>query len=193
MKGGGISDIGPPDPGPGSPYKTNICNSKKGKPMARPRTSTAKAALTGADNSDRLDRIEAKLDMLLAAIHGAPSGGAELRLLSALNDASDGNWFTSGELWRLSQAEATAAVANGLPVPDLAEAIAANGISSSHGLGRWLAGRNAEEVERAGAERGGVLWCVVSEGRNRSAPRLAAAPEGKIAPCIKEIKHERIR
>ena len=108
--------------------------------------------MNDADLLARLERLEALVARLAA---GSPD-----MLTPALRRATAGLWATAGEMWRLAQAEATAAAAEGRPEPELAEALRLEGVRSSHGLGRWLAAREGQGAERGGTERGGVLWRV---------------------------------
>ncbi|WP_353350457.1 hypothetical protein [Aquicoccus sp. SU-CL01552] len=101
----------------------------------------------------RIERLEAQVARLT-------EGQADF-LTPALRRATGGEWKTAGELWRLAQAEAHAAAATGDPEPELAEALRLEGIQSAHGLGRWLAGREDEGVERGPACRDGVLYLVL--------------------------------
>lgn len=108
--------------------------------------------MTDPDILARLERLEALVGRLA-------SGTADM-LTPALRRAAGGQWFTAGEAWRLAQSQAEAARATGEPHPELAEALDAEGIRSSHGLGRWLASKDGAGLERGGVDRGGTLWRV---------------------------------
>lgn len=102
-----------------------------------------------ADVLARLERLEALVARL--------SDGQADTLSPALRRAIGCTWFTAGEAWRLAVAQDQAAQAIGDPRPELIEALEAEGIRSSHGLGRWLAARDGD-FERGGSDRGGTLW-----------------------------------
>ena len=105
----------------------------------------------------RLDRIEATLASIIAKSEPGD------RLRDAIEAETGGDWFLSGELFRMASAEADAAAATGNPAPELSEALAAAGVVSSHGLGAWL-GKRPDAFERGGIERGGVQWRAVPRG-----------------------------
>ena len=102
----------------------------------------------------QLDRIEAKLDQLLGQSRNCD-------LVSALAEVTGSSWFTSGQVWRMAEAEASAAAATGLPVPELSVAFAVSGIETAHALGRWIADRDGISFERGAVERSGVQWRVL--------------------------------
>lgn len=104
--------------------------------------------------------IVARLDRLEAIVSRLAIGAPDL-LSPALRRATGGEWVTSGEVWRLAHAQDVAALTVGCPRPELMEALEAEGVRSSHGLGRWLASHEGQGIERGGTERGGVLWRVM--------------------------------
>ena len=104
----------------------------------------------------RLDRLEALVARLMI-------GQGDV-LLPALRRSAAGEWFTSGEVWRLALSEDEAASAWGKPRPELIEAMELEGICTAHGLGRWLAQRVGSGIDRAEPARGGVLWRVTPVG-----------------------------
>lgn len=106
-----------------------------------------------AEIKARLARIERLLILTL----GGEAIQPDERLALALAEAAPG-WFTAGEAWRLAQAIGAAAAATGDPEPPLSAALRAAGITSPHGLGRWLAAHEGQGFERGGVERGGVQW-----------------------------------
>ncbi|OSP53821.1 hypothetical protein [Pseudoruegeria sp. SK021] len=108
----------------------------------------------------RLDRIEALILHLIGAAQPSPR-----HLVTAIADATDGQWFLAGEVWRMAKAEATAAAATGGTEPELAAALRAEGVTSAHGLGRFLAAREGETFQRGGTERGGTRWLAVSDSQ----------------------------
>lgn len=101
-----------------------------------------------AEILDRLAALEAEVEILR---RGRPD-----TLTPAIRRATRGSWFTVSEVWRLAQAQTEAAASIGAPLPELAEAIEAEGIRSSHGLARWMVRRDG--YERGGREAEGTLW-----------------------------------
>lgn len=113
---------------------------------------------------DRAVRALAEASAMLAAIdHGAADLPAADRLRIALGDETEGDWFTTGQLWRLAQSQAAAAAVTGADETELSAALRAAGINNPHALGRWLASREGDGIERAGRERDGTLWRVFLE------------------------------
>lgn len=122
------------------------------------------------DHRAALADLQALLPLVIAAMNrlGPPEPEPDVALLAALAEASGGDWFTSGEMWRLACVEATAAAAEGRAEPDLAAALVLAGRTTSHGLGRWLGERVGQGVERGGEERGSTLWRVRGFGSSET-------------------------
>ncbi|MBK0327897.1 hypothetical protein I5535_11395 [Rhodobacteraceae bacterium F11138] len=81
------------------------------------------------------------------------------RLVRAIHDATAGDWFVAGDLWRMAEAERVQAQSSGDEVSELSNALGAACITSAHGLGRWITAE-AWAFKRGGVERGGVQWRV---------------------------------
>ena len=112
------------------------------------------------DMQDSQKDILARIDLLEAQVARLTQAQQD-QLTPALRRAIGSEWFSSGEAWRMAEAEAQAAASTGEAEPELAEALRLEGIRTPHGLGRWLAVRPRDEIERGPECRGGVLYRVL--------------------------------
>lgn len=97
-----------------------------------------------------IKRLEARVARLEA-------GPVDL-LTPALQRAMGDEWSTGGELWRMAEAQRLQDEATGELEHELVEALRLEGITSSHGLGRWLAAHEGKGFIRGSATNGGTTY-----------------------------------
>jgi len=108
--------------------------------------------------NDMLARSTAALERIALALERlAETRPPRPALLDALHDAFGSSPFTAGEAVKLAEAETAEAATLGQAPPALSAAMHAEGIRSTHALGRRLAKLGAHRVCREG---GGTLWQV---------------------------------
>lgn len=115
-------------------------------------------SLHDADVIRRLARIEAMLAQLMG--QDAPA----IDPVPLIADLTGSDWFTAAELWKAVDDLRKAAEAIGEPVPDVVQALSDLGLFSVKSLGKWLAARPAEIIERTERTRAGILWRVTLQG-----------------------------
>lgn len=107
----------------------------------------------------QMDARQARIEFMLAQLV-APAEPA-INPVPMIADLTGGDWFTASELWQSVQALRLAAEAVGEPAHDVVQAFADLGIFSVKSLGKWLAARPDESIERTERTRAGVLWRIV--------------------------------
>ncbi|MBM2293460.1 hypothetical protein JQX09_15630 [Sulfitobacter pseudonitzschiae] len=81
-------------------------------------------------------------------------------LLAALAGVFGRNEFTSSEAWTVAVELERTAETLGQRLPDLPHELQLAGITTTHGLGRYLGVREGRGVSRVGDVREGVLWKI---------------------------------